>query len=72
MTDNYDGIYSFNSLNNTISGNNITGNSNDGIDLESSSQNTINENNVMGNQYGIYLSNSIANVNFNRIVGNIS
>ena len=58
------------SNNNTIRGNNLIGNSLDGISINSSDDNTISCNIISSNTDGIYLNNSSAYINFNRIVTN--
>jgi len=66
ITEFYYGIGLWDSSINTISGNNITANNEDGIYLDNSSINTISGNNVANNYRGIWLSRS----SNNNIVGN--
>jgi len=67
------GMHLYNSSNNTISGNNITNNGNDGIWLRSfSNYNRITKNNITSNYYdGIFLSRSSNNIiSGNNIIAN--
>ncbi len=62
------GIDLWNSQNNTISGNQVTGNAWSGICLDTSNGNTITGNVVSTNQEGIFLSNSSHNTIYNNTV----
>ena len=64
------GIFIASSSNNTIQNNTITNNNADGILSADSSDNNIQSNIITNNGYGIYLTRSSANINFNRITGN--
>lgn len=64
------GIYLINSSNNTIQYNTMTNNYRHGLYMGYSSNNTVKSNTMANNRYGIYITSSTANINFNRIVGN--
>ncbi|WP_321423194.1 right-handed parallel beta-helix repeat-containing protein [uncultured Methanobacterium sp.] len=70
ITGNLVGIDLWNSLNNTIIDNNISGNSWSGICLDTSNGNIITGNNVTGNQEGIFLSNSTQNTIYSNTLSN--
>lgn len=70
ITNNTEGINLYNTIWTLITENTIKDNSGSGINLNNSNNNTIQSNNVRNNQYGIYLSDSSANVNFNVIIEN--
>jgi parallel beta-helix repeat protein len=65
------GIYFISSSNSSVSGNNITANNNNGIDLRESSSNSVSDNNITNNGVGIYLYSSSSNsVGENNITAN--
>ncbi|WP_394700835.1 right-handed parallel beta-helix repeat-containing protein [uncultured Methanobacterium sp.] len=71
ITGNMVGVDLFNSVNNTISGNKVTGNSWSGICLDTSNGNTLTNNNVSSNQEGVFMANSAQNtIGSNVVSGN--
>ena len=69
VSGNTNGILAYRTNIATVSGNIATGNTDKGIDLNGDTLN-VTSNMVTSNKYGIYISSSSANINFNRIAGN--